>query len=74
MADKTLGIPFYKVYPHGRGKRQRFEVWRCVDFGDGSLSKLSCEGSFDNYMEASTRAKLDNEEEARSRASTPRPT
>jgi len=64
MAANVLGIPYYRVYSRGR---VRFDVWRCVDLGDNSPLKLSHEDSFDNYDDAANRAKLDNEEEARSR-------
>lgn len=73
MTNKTLGMPYYRVFPHGRGRSLRYEVWNCVDLGDGTPLKLSLEDRFDNHAQASERAKLDNEEEVRSRASKPSP-
>jgi hypothetical protein len=67
MAENTLGIPCYRVYSRGHGRRVRFDVWRCVDLGDNLPLKLSHEDSFDNYGDAANRARLDNEEEERSR-------
>ena len=52
MGD-TKGKVIYQIRTIGRGRRARYEVWECFDFGGGEVLRLECEGSFDDYGQAS---------------------
>jgi len=54
-----------EVFPHGHGKRQKYEVRICVDFKDGSPWHWVSDGMFDSGMDAHERAKMVRGEIAR---------
>lgn len=54
-----------EVFPHSRGKRQKYEVRICVDFKDGSPWRWVSDGVFESGMDAHQRAEMIRTEIAR---------
>jgi hypothetical protein len=58
----------YEIRQRGRRGRERYELWRVFDFGDGSPLRLEHLDTFDDYMQASELRRLEIEEEKRTKS------